>query len=40
MYTWVKATVNLYDVHKKVEPLKSKLEAMTTKSKLLKEELA
>lgn len=26
MYTWVKATVNLYDVHKKVEPLKNKLE--------------
>lgn len=40
MYTWVKSTVNLYDVHKKVEPLKAKLEAMTNKSKQLKEELA
>lgn len=26
LLTWVKATVNLYDVNKKVEPLKAKLE--------------
>lgn len=28
---WVKATVNLYEVHKKVEPLKIKLAQMTIK---------
>ena len=26
LLTWAKATVNLYDVNKKVEPLKAKLE--------------
>lgn len=26
LLTWVKATVNLYDVNKKVEPLKAKLD--------------
>ena len=37
---WVKSTVNLYEVHKKVEPLKDKLEKMTKRSIQLKEELA
>jgi dynein heavy chain len=26
LYTWVQSTVNLYEVHKKVEPLKLRLE--------------
>ena len=36
---WVKASVNLYEVHKKVEPLKNKLDAMTKKLAQLNEEL-
>lgn len=40
LLTWVKSTNNLYDVNKKVEPLKNKLEQMNKKSAQLKEELA
>lgn len=29
--SWIKATVNLYEVHKKVTPLKKKVEEMTIK---------
>jgi hypothetical protein len=29
--SWVKATVNLFEVHKKVTPLKKKVEEMTIK---------
>jgi dynein heavy chain len=40
LFSWVKATVNLYDIHKKVEPLKEKLDKMTKKSIQTKEDLA
>lgn len=31
LYGWVRCTVNLYEVHKKVTPLKKKVEEMTIK---------
>ncbi len=39
MYNWVNCTLNLYEVHKKVEPLKKKVEAMTKKLAQLREAL-
>lgn len=40
MFTWVKSTVNLYEVHKRVEPLKNRLEQMSKKAAELKSDLA
>jgi uncharacterized coiled-coil protein SlyX len=40
LFSWVKSTVNLYDVHKRVEPLKNKLELMSKRAAELKSDLA
>lgn len=40
LYGWVRSTVNLYEVHKKVNPLKKKVEEMTIKQQQLQEDLS
>lgn len=39
LHKWVKATVNLYEVNKKVEPLKIQLEKMTKQKEATEEDL-
>lgn len=39
LFGWVRSTVNLYEVHKKVTPLKKKVEEMTVKQQQLQEDL-
>ena len=39
LYTWVSATVNFYDVYKKVEPLKVRLDQMNKQKELTEEDL-
>jgi len=39
LYQWVSATINFYEVHRKVEPLKKNVEQMRKKALALREEL-